>query len=296
MSRTGWIAYSNSAWQENMMAQVGEFADGFSRKGIACRTLSNEQLAMTVQNGLDDLPYPRPDFVLFWSKDVVLARTIELAGIPVFNSAAAIAACDNKLQTHLALQENHVRCPLTLPLPMIYPRYTPAPEDTAHLLDTAERLLGFPMVVKEAYGSFGLQVSLARNRAELQDQVEKVRYAPAMLQRFVASSAGTDYRIQVVGDEVVAVMRRVNREDFRSNVASGGHVEVCTLPEGFAELAVRASRALGLDFSGVDMLTDEDGGPIVCEVNSNAFIRNISRISGTDVAGRILEHVLVRIS
>ena len=88
-------------------------------------------------------------------------------------------------------------------------------------------------------------------------------------------------------------MERRSETDFRANIGSGGHARPYTPSEEEAALAVRCCRLLGLDFAGVDLLHGPDG-PLVCEVNSNAFMAAVTACTGVDVAGRIVEHVFAR--
>ena len=98
------------------------------------------------------------DFVLFWDKDVRLAENIELCGYPVFNTSRCISVCDDKSLTHLALSRSSVPSIETVVCPMSFGGYT-----NTDFLRAAADTLGFPMGVKDCYGSFGQQVSLARD-------------------------------------------------------------------------------------------------------------------------------------
>lgn len=286
-----WIVYNGSAYKAPMQEQVQLYQETFEKHHITTIPVLNEHLAMTIQGDLDT-EIPKPDFVLFWSKDVILAEMLSQKGIPIFNSARAIAISDNKLDTHLALQSKGLSAPKTIPFPMLYPLYLSEPNNIKQLLDRVENLLGYPMVLKEAQGSFGMQVYLAHNRTELEKTYDAIRYKPGLFQEYIASASGVDMRIQVIGNTAVAAMKRINPNDFRSNITSGGHVEKCTMPEEYASLAVKASNALSLDFAGIDILEGPHKEPIICEVNSNAFVKNISIVSGIDVPGLMLTHIL----
>ena len=88
-------------------------------------------------------------------------------------------------------------------------------------------------------------------------------------------------------------MKRSNDNgDFRSNVAQGGHGEPVELPASFIETAEKAAKILNLDYCGVDLLDDKDGNPILCEVNSNAFLQEIERITGKNIAGIYAKHIV----
>lgn len=251
--------------------------------GVDLEAVTNADLVFPVGGPapgiLDDA-----DFVLFWDKDVRCARNIELCGVRVFNTSSCIAVCDDKSATHLALSERGVPSIETLVCPMSF-----GPYDDLSFLDSAAETLGFPMMVKDCYGSFGQQVRLARDADDLRGMFSGP-YVPRILQRYIECGS-TDYRVEVVGGEAVAAMRRRGPEgDFRSNTTIGGRMENCSPDRGVLELAVDASNAVGADFCGVDIIESPDG-PVVCEVNSNAHIRNLLDCTGRDVSHDILAHV-----
>ena len=221
---------------------------------------------------------PECDFVLFWDKDVNLARRLENAGLRVFNSARSIALCDDKAKTFLAL-DGVVPQPETLIAPLAF-----GSADYSAFADAAIERLGLPIVFKECFGSFGEQVFLCSSKEEL---LEKITGRPFLLQQFVAGSRGEDMRIEVIGGRAVCAMRRRNADDFRSNITNGGTAEAYTPTQREASLAVKACEALGLTFGGVDILNNG----AVCEVNSNAHIINIMKATGIDLAPMIFEEI-----
>ena len=111
------------------------------------------------------------------------------------------------------------------------------------------------------------------------------------IQQYIAASRGKDIRIQVVGDQVVGAMYRYSETDFRANVTAGGHMCDYEPSEEERRLAIRAARAVGCDFAGVDLLFGEDG-PLVCEVNSNAHFKNLLDCSGVNTAEEIMRYVI----
>jgi ribosomal protein S6--L-glutamate ligase len=115
---------------------------------------------------------------------------------------------------------------------------------------------------------------------------------PILIQEYIAESHGKDIRALVVGDKVVASMRRKARgREFRSNYHLNGTIESVDLPEEFAEVARRAARVLGLHIAGVDLL-ESDQGPLVLEVNSSPGLEGIEKASGVNVAGEIIDFVI----
>lgn len=226
--------------------------------------------------------------VLFWDKDIILARSLEKNGHRLYNCANAIEICDNKILSGFRIAASGIKMPVTLPAPMTYSNigYT----DTSFVECAANRL-GYPVIVKEAFGSFGAQVYKADNYSELKGITDKIS-SPFLLQEYIKSSYGRDIRLQVVGDRVVASMYRYSDNDFRANVTNGGSMKPYTPDDAQCELAVRAVKALGLDFAGVDVLFGEDDEPILCEVNSNAHFKNIDECTGSDIAKEIIGHIL----
>ena len=104
-------------------------------------------------------------------------------------------------------------------------------------------------------------------------------------------SRGRDLRAFVVGDRVVAAMRRTAQGDeFRSNVHRGGRAERVQLSPEYETTAIRAAQILGLRVAGVDMLESDDG-PQVMEVNSSPGLRGIEEATEVDVAAAIIEHL-----
>ncbi|WMJ88342.1 ATP-grasp domain-containing protein [Anaerocolumna sp. MB42-C2] len=237
--------------------------------------------------------HERPDFILFWDKDVRLAKYLEIKGFSVFNSSQAIAACDDKSLTHLYLQSAGIKMPRTIVAPMTFSNigYT-----NLDFLDCVVRELGYPIVIKECFGSFGQQVYLAGNRQELIDCVTDIGAKPMLFQEFIQNSKGRDLRLQVVGNQVVATMYRYSENgDFRANVSNGGKMKPYEPDQKQIELALRCCKIMGLDFAGVDLLFGKNQEPIVCEVNSNAHFKNIFECTGINVADSILAYIIKRI-
>jgi ribosomal protein S6--L-glutamate ligase len=164
------------------------------------------------------------------------------------------------------------------------------PDDTRDLLT----MLGEPPhVIKLNEGAQGQGVMLAEKRGAALGMIEAFRslYANFLVQEFIREADGADLRCFVVGDEVVAAMRRQAPEgDFRANIHRGGSASAVTLSALEVETAVRAARVMGLGVAGVDLLRSARG-PLVLEVNSSPGLEGIEGASGVDVAGAIVEYV-----
>lgn len=221
------------------------------------------------------------DFVLFWDKDINLAKKLENRGIPIFNSSKAIELCDDKAKTYLEL-ENIVPQPKTIIAPLSF-----FDVDYSEFIENAVNSLGLPVVYKERFGSFGEQVHLCNSIDEIKSHING---KPFLLQEYIEAN-GTDVRIEVVDGKCVAAMKRVNENDFRSNITNGGTAYNYTPTETEKELALKACKALGLDFGGVDIMN----GNIVCEVNSNAHIINLKSVTNIDLAPIIFESIVKKL-
>jgi len=165
--------------------------------------------------------------------------------------------------------------------------------DRADVTSAIERVGGAPVVIKLLEGTQGIGVILAPDLKVAEAIIETLHSTRqnVLIQRFIKESKGRDIRALVVGDRVVAAMRRVAKGDeFRSNVHRGGSVERVDLDPEFEKLAVRSAQIMGLRVAGVDMLEGKNG-PLVMEVNSSPGLEGIERATGLDVAGEIIDYI-----
>lgn len=223
------------------------------------------------------------DFCIYLDKDKYTPRALEAQGMRLFNRALAVETCDDKLLTHLALQG--LPMPETIPAPLCYKEG--AVTDARFV---GERL-GYPVVVKECFGSFGQQVYLANDEGELCALSQSLRLRPHLYQKFIAESVGRDLRVIAVGGEAVACMERVSKSGFRSNIACGGEGKPFTADGEVRSLVKAVTERIGLDYCGVDLLFGKDGY-LICEVNSNAFFGGIEKVTGVNVARAYAEYMV----
>ena len=234
-----------------------------------------------------------PDFVLFWDKDVNLAALLENMGVRVFNSAKAIEICDSKSLTAICLSKAKIKMPKTYLAPKTFEAFG---YNNTEFLKKAGEALGFPMVIKESYGSFGQQVYLANNFSEAEKIVSEMGAKEFIMQEFIAESKGRDIRVNVVGGKVVAAMLRYSENgDFRSNISNGGKMKAVDITNEQAQLAIDACRAIGLDFAGVDVLFGKNGESIICEVNSNPHFKSTFDCTGVDLSEEIIKYIKGRL-
>lgn len=286
----GYIVY-NGFWNPVQPPDpVRRLVAAAAERGVLLTPRPNTALTADIRPaGIAVNGFSQKDFALFWDKDIRLGQALTACGVRLYNPIDAIAVCDDKSATHLALARSGIPMPRTLLAPMTYRKISAPIED---FLQKAAETLGFPMIVKECYGSLGGQVYLAKTPPELRRLCMGMDSRPFLVQEFLSHAAGEDIRVYVVGDKAVAAMHRRSKGDFRSNIGMGGTGTPHRLTAIQEELALRCCRSLGLSFGGIDLLWDEAGNPLVCEVNSNAFMGEITACTGVDVAGRIVEYVL----
>jgi ribosomal protein S6--L-glutamate ligase len=211
-----------------------------------------------------------------------VVRQFEQMDVYTPNTAAGITNSRDKLRASQILSRHNVLMPATTFV-----------RDRADVIPAIERVGGAPVVIKLLEGTQGIGVILAPDRKVAEAIIETLHSTRqnVLIQRFVKESKGRDIRALVVGDRVVAAMRRVAQGDeFRSNVHRGGSVEAVDLDPAFEEAAVRSAQIMGLKVAGVDMLEGNDG-PLVMEVNSSPGLEGIENATKLDIAGAIIDYI-----
>lgn len=227
------------------------------------------------------------DFILYLDKDKYLALELELLGYRLFNRAQSIELCDDKMLTHLALSNQGIKMPRTVSGPLNYSSRT-SEEYNRKIFDH----LSLPFIAKTNYGSMGKGVTMIKTKTEFLAYEENMKRLPRFYQEFIPSSSGFDYRIIVIGGKVVASMKRENHDgDFRSNIALGGDGIKVDLPKEYTDMAEKAASILKLDYCGVDILEGPSHEPILCEVNSNAFLEGIEGVTKINIAKVYSDHI-----
>ena len=287
----GLIITNGYGLAEGIKHQVSRLSEEFLKRGVQIDIKRNNELHVYVDKG--DIIYhlPKYDFVLYLDKDRYVADMLERSGYRLFNKTEAICKCDDKMLTHICLANTGIKMPTSISSTLCY-----TDNGNRDYLKDVEKKLGYPMIVKENYGSLGKQVYLVNNFAELKQIEDKLIHIPHIFQEFISSSKGLDYRVIVIGHKVVAYMKRENKNSYLSNLATGGSASVIELPKEFLDVAVKCSEILGLDYCGVDILQGPNGEPIVSEVNSNAFYEGIEKTTGINVAGAYADYIINKIT
>ena len=280
----GWLVINTFMDNQKFVNLYKLLSDAFNKRGVSLEIKRAQDISLEVGKPLSE----KPDFAIFWDKDIYLAERLEAQGIKLFNSSSAINLCDNKILMYQELIKKNIRIPHTFIAPKTFEGLG---YKNREFLDSIVKEIGWPIVIKEAYGSFGEQVYLANNMDEANAIVDRIGYKDFLIQEFIASSKGRDVRINVVGDQVIASMLRENKNDFRSNISNGGSGAAYQPNQEFIDLAINATKALGLDYAGVDVMFGKDG-PIICEINSNPQFASTLNATGINLADYIAEYIL----
>ncbi len=214
---------------------------------------------------------------------LAVVNHFDMMGVPVVNNSVPIARSRDKLRCLQLLARFGVPVPKTL---------------MAHQRTAVEKLLdevgGLPVIVKLLQGTQGIGVMIASTLEEAQTLLNTFWDLghDVLLQQFIQESVGRDVRAFVVGERVVAAMRRTAKEgEFRSNIHRGGEGTPAELTDELARVAVSAARIVGLEVAGVDLL-ESRAGPLVLEVNSSPGFEGIEGATRLDVAGTIVRHAV----
>ncbi len=284
----GYFIYNRQLDSNKFLKLFDCFKDESKKLNIQLTVIDNFEVAKK----LNDDRFEVKDFVIFWDKDVKLAKMLEKAGHKLFNNSDSIELCDDKSKTYITLLDKNINQPFTIVSPLIFSGTVTKYND---YIEYIINKINFPIVIKECFGSFGKQVYLAKNYNELINIINLINTSPFILQEFISTSFGKDIRIEVIGNDVVASVMRVNKNDFRANITNGAEAYTYEPNDKQKDMALKVTKYLNLDFAGVDILFGKNDEPILCEVNSNAYPLNVQNITGINIVSKILEYILRKV-
>ncbi len=218
------------------------------------------------------------------SRGLAVSYVLEQWGVPVFNSAAVTATCNDKLLTTLALLKAGLPVPRTL-----------LAFDEPHALEGIETL-GYPAVLKPVTGSWGRLLARINDRdaaeavIEHQETLGSYQHHIHYIQQYV-DKPQRDIRAFVIGDRTVCAIYRTS-EHWVTNTARGAVTSNCPVTPELDSLCVRAAQAVGGGILAVDVLEDAEQGFLVNEINATMEFRNSIAPTGVDIPQRMLDYVL----
>ncbi len=214
---------------------------------------------------------------------LAVVNQLELMGVPVLARSTAIARSRDKLRALQLLARFGMDIPRTAMC-----RYRD------EVPGAVEQVGGLPCIIKLLRGTQGVGVMIASTVGEVEGMLDTLWTLgqDILLQELIAESLGRDLRALVIGEHVVAAMRRTARTgEFRSNLHRGGEGVAVELPQPYREAAVKAARVIGLEVAGVDML-ESHAGPKIMEVNSSPGFEGLEAATGLDIAGLYVERAV----
>ena len=292
MNKKGLIITNAFSYRNSAKYQCEKLIEAFKELNVDLIHKTNNELLVYVdkyavagQKELENF-----DFIIYLDKDKYISLMLSKLHLKLFNSHESIDICDDKMLTHIILSNNGIKMPKTISYPLCY-EYN---GDLSYL-ENIKRELKYPFILKENYGSLGQQVYLINNDQELLDLENKLRYKPHLYQEYISESKGVDYRLILIGGEIVASMKRINENSFKANVAQGGKGFNYEPSEEMKKIAKISSMILGLDYCAIDFVIDKDNNPILIEVNSNAYFTEIEKVTGVNIAKLYANYIYKKI-
>ena len=207
-------------------------------------------------------------------------RQFEMTGVYPLNESVAISRSRDKLRACQLFARKGIGLPVT--------GFANKPDD---IQDLIKMVGGAPLVIKLLSGTQGIGVVLAETRKAAESVIESFLglHASVLVQEFIEEAGAADIRCFIVGEKVVAAMKRQGKEgEFRSNIHRGGTASVVNITREERITALKAANTMGLNVCGVDILRS-DRGPLVMEVNSSPGLEGIEKATGKDIAGSIIQ-------
>lgn len=209
-------------------------------------------------------------------------RHLETMGIYTLNESIAISRSRDKFRALQLLARKGIPMPVS--------SFAQSPDDTEDLI---RMIGGAPLVIKLLEGTQGKGVVLADSHQSAVSIINafKEMHANILVQEFIEESRGTDIRCFVIGDKVVAAIKRQAKEgEFRANVHQGGKAMKVKLSPQERALAIAAAKTMGLKVAGVDLLRS-NRGPLVLEINSSPGLEGIEQTTQINIAGKIIQYI-----
>jgi [lysine-biosynthesis-protein LysW]--L-2-aminoadipate ligase len=274
--------YDSIRWEEKALYEAAK------KRGIQVENLDCKNLALD----LNDMNSKFKDRVILqrcvsYFKNVHSTAALEGIGARVINPLQAAIMCGNKLYSHMLLGKAGIRTPKAFS--------AFSEEGAMAALDE----MGYPAVIKPTVGSWGRLIALLRDKEAARAVVEDREHMFPIYQIYyfeqLVERPPRDIRAIVVGDNVVAAIYRYSGQgEWKTNMALGGHAEACPVTKELEDICLRASRTLGGQIVGVDLMESKDEGLVVHEVNNTTEFKNTVRVTGVDIPGLVIEYAAAK--
>lgn len=276
------ILFDTIRWEEKALYESAR------KRGVEVKNVDCKNLAINLNDS--NSPYAGQVILqrcVSYFKNVHSTAALEGLGAHVINPLQAAVMCGNKMYSHMLLEKAGVRTPKA---------FSAFSEESA--IDALNEL-GYPAVIKPTVGSWGRLIALLKDkeaaRAVIEDRehmfpIYQVYYFEEFIDR-----PPRDIRAIVVGERVVGAIYRYSGEgEWKTNMALGGHAEACPVTKELEDICLKATRAVGGQIVGVDLMESKDYGLLVHEVNNTTEFKNTVRVTGIDIPGMMIDHALAQ--
>jgi len=274
------LLYDSIRWEEKALYEAG------IKKGVKIENVNCKNLAVNLN---DKNSKYKEQVVLQRSisyfKSVHSTAVLQGLGARVINPLHAAIMCGNKMYAHMELEKAGIRTPKAVA--------AFSEESAIEILDK----IGYPAVIKPTVGSWGRLIALLRDkdaaRAIIEDREHMFPlYHVYYFEEFV-SRPPRDIRAIVIGDKVAAAIYRYSGAgEWKTNMALGGHAEMCPVTNELEDICIKATNALNGQIVGVDLMESNSEGLVVHEVNNTTEFKNTVRVTGVDIPGLMIDYAL----
>lgn len=272
-----WILYSKVVLKPNKNNATLWMLDEAIALGFDAEIIYVEDLTISTHNGLElfhkEIKVKQPDIAFTRSYHLEIIDHLESMGVKTFNNSTSLGLSLDKYKTHKELVKHNIQTPKTLL--------------GHHRFEFLVKELSIPFIVKDRKGARGEQVFLVDDEQKYSEALDAC--PEPIFQEFVKSSFGKDIRLHVIKDKVVACVLRQGI-NFKSNYSQGGSVKYYEADDILKQLAIDSTQALGLDFSGIDVLFT-DQGYTICEVNGVPGFRTVGLTSDINMPQLMLTYI-----
>lgn len=273
------ILYDTIRWEEKSLYEAAK------KKGVEVDNVDIKNLRIRLNNGstyADKIVLQRS---VSYFKSVHATAALEGLGAQVINPLRVASVTGNKLFAHMELQKAGIKTPKAIS----------AFSEEAAIAALEE--FGYPAVIKPVVGSWGRMIGLLRDKDAAKAVIEDREhmfplYHIYYFEEFVQRPP-RDIRAIVVGDRVVAAIYRYSGDgQWKTNMALGGHAEACPVTKELEDICVKATKVLGGQIVGVDLMESDKDGLVIHEVNNTTEFKNTVRVTGVDIPGMMIDYAL----
>ena len=274
------ILYDTIRWEEKALYEAAK-KKGFEVENVDCKSLV---LRLNDRNSIYKNQIVIQRCVSYF-KNVHSTAALEGMGAQVINPLDAAIMCGNKMYAHMRLENAGIKTPKAI---------SAFSEESAI---AALEEFGYPAVIKPTVGSWGRLIALLRDKDAARGVIEDREhmfpiYHIYYFEQFIERPP-RDIRAIVVGERVVAAIYRYSAKgEWKTNMALGGYAEPCPVTKELEDICIRASRAVGGQIVGVDLMESKSEGLMVHEVNNTTEFKNTVKVTGIDIPGLMVDYAL----